>query len=77
MFIIKLSPPDTEDLTKRAIQDISAGGTSIPGSEAGYIALWAVNFAGKVRAVHLEGLFQVSDLIQILRIRNLGRLYIG
>lgn len=25
----------------------------------------------------VEGLFQVSDLIQILRIRNLGRLYIG
>ena len=45
----KLSSPDTEELVERAIQDISAGGMSIPGCVAGgYIALWAVNFAGRV-----------------------------
>ena len=45
---IKLSSPKTEHLVEQAIQDISAGGTSIPGCEPGYIALWATNFAGQV-----------------------------
>ena len=45
---IKLSSPKAERLEGQAIQDISAGGTSIPGCEPGYIALWATNFAGQV-----------------------------
>ena len=47
-LFFKLRPPDTEQLVEQAIQDICAGGMSIPGVESGYIALWAVNFAGQV-----------------------------
>ena len=47
-FSIKISLPNTEELVERAVQDISAGGMSIPGCEPGYIALWACNFAGQV-----------------------------
>ena len=40
--------PKSDQLPEQAIQDISAGGTSIPGQPPGYVALWAVNFAGQV-----------------------------
>ncbi|XP_028395242.1 tectonin beta-propeller repeat-containing protein 1-like [Dendronephthya gigantea] len=45
---IKISSPATDLLVERAIQDIAIGGMAIPGCESGYIALWAVNFAGQV-----------------------------
>lgn len=45
----KIEPPETDELVEQAIQDISAGGMHIPGCPQGYIALWAINFAGKVQ----------------------------
>ena len=55
---MKLKSPDTEELVEKAIQDLSAGGTSMPGCEPGYIALWAVNFAGQV---DIETTFLIID----------------
>jgi tectonin beta-propeller repeat-containing protein 1 len=55
---VKLKSPDTEELVEKAIQDLSAGGTSMPGCEPGYIALWAVNFAGQV---DIETTFLIID----------------
>ena len=42
----------TKQLVEGLISDIAAGGVSIPGSDPGYIALWAVNFAGQVNITH-------------------------
>ena len=49
----KITPPDRELLVEKAIQDIAVGGTTIPGVEPDYIALWAVNFAGQVMILPL------------------------
>lgn len=41
-------PGLSDDPTQEPFQDISVGGTSIPGSNPSYLALWAVTFQGKV-----------------------------
>ncbi|KAK2565445.1 Tectonin beta-propeller repeat-containing protein 1 [Acropora cervicornis] len=41
-------PGLSEDPTQEPFQDISVGGTSIPGHDSGYLAVWAVTFQGKV-----------------------------
>lgn len=41
-------PGLSEDPGQHPFQDIAVGGTSLPGQEPGYLAVWAVTFLGKV-----------------------------
>ena len=62
VVILMQIPGLSDDPTQEPFQDISVGGTSIPGSNPSYLALWAVTFQGKVCLVFALTVFFIYFL---------------